>query len=49
MCFAFDEAYFTKARISVSQQRYLDVVLSLTPAYANEVRYVMMRPIDDES
>ena len=43
------EAYFTKARVTDSQQRYLDVVSSLPPRYANEVRDVMMRPLDDQS
>ena len=43
------EAYFTKAHITDCQQRYLDVVSSLQPRYANEVRDVIMRPLDNES
>ena len=49
MWFAVVEAYFTKAHVSDSQQRFLDVVSSLPPRYANEVRDVVMRPLDDQS
>ena len=45
MWFAVVEAYFTKAHITDCQERYLDVVSSLPPRYANEVRDVIMRPI----
>ena len=49
MWFAVVEAYFAKAHITDCQQRYLDVVSSLPPRYANEVRDVIMRPLDNES
>jgi hypothetical protein len=49
MWFAVVEAYFTKARITDSQQRYLDVVSSLPPRYASEVRDIIMRPLDSDS
>jgi hypothetical protein len=49
MWFAVAEAYFTKARITDSQQRYLDVVSSLPPRYASEVREIIMRPLDNDS
>jgi hypothetical protein len=49
MCFAVVEAYFSKARVMDEQQRYLDVVSSLPPRYASEVRDVIMRPIDNDS
>jgi glycine betaine/choline ABC-type transport system substrate-binding protein len=49
MWFAVVEAYVTKARITNSQLRYLDFVSSLPPRYENEVRDVIMRPLDDES
>jgi hypothetical protein len=48
MWFAVLEAYFTKARITDNQQRYLDVVSSLPPRYASEVSDIM-RPLDNES
>ena len=48
MWFAVLEAYFTKARITDNQQRYLDVVSSLPPRYASEVRDIMC-PLDNES
>jgi len=49
MWFAVVEAYFTKARVTDSQQRYLDVVSSLPPRYASEVRDIIMCPLDNES
>jgi hypothetical protein len=49
MWFAVIEVYFTKARVTDSQQRYLDVVSSLTPRYENEVRDAVMRPLYDQS
>jgi hypothetical protein len=49
MWFAVVEAYFTKARITDNQQRYLDVVSSLPPRYASEVRDIIMCPLDNES
>ena len=45
MWFAVVEAYFTKARVTDSQQRYLDVVSSLPPRYASEVRDIIMCPL----
>ena len=48
MWFAVIKAYFTKTRVTDSQQLYLDVVSSLPPRYANEVRDVM-RPLDNQS
>ena len=49
MWFAVVEAYFTQARITDNQQLYLDVVSSLPPRYASEVRDIIMRPLDNES
>jgi hypothetical protein len=49
MWFTLIEAYFTKVRVEDSQQRYLDVVSALPLRYANKVRDVIMRPLDDES
>ena len=49
MWFAVVEAYFTKARITDDQQRYLDVVSSLPPHYASEVHDIIMCPLDNES
>ena len=49
MWFAVVEAYFSKARIMDVQQRYLDVVSSLPPRYAGEVRDIIMRPLDSDS
>jgi hypothetical protein len=49
MWFAVIEAYFTKARVTDSQQGYLDIVSSLPPRHANELRDVVMRPLDDQS
>lgn len=49
MWFAVMEAYFTKARVVDNQQRYLFVVSALPPRYANEVRDIIMRPLDDHS
>ena len=48
MWFAVVEAYFTKVSITDDQQRYLDVVSSLPPSYASEVRDIMC-PLDNES
>ena len=39
MWFAVVEAYFSKARVMDVQQRYLDVMSSLPPRYAGEVRH----------
>jgi hypothetical protein len=49
MWFAVVEAYFSKARVMDEQQRYLDVVSSLPPRYASEVRDIIMRPLDNDS
>jgi hypothetical protein len=49
MWFAIVEAYFSKARIVDEQQRYLDVVSSLPPRFACEVRDIIMRPLDNNS
>jgi hypothetical protein len=49
MWFAIVEAYFSKARVIDEQQRYLDVVSSLPPRYACEVRDIIMRPLDNNS
>jgi hypothetical protein len=49
MWFAVVEAYFSKARVTDEQQRYLDMVPSLPPRYANEVRDVIMHPLDNDS
>lgn len=49
MWFAVVEAYFTKAHITDRQQCYLDVVSSLPPRYASEVRDIIMRPLDNDS
>ena len=46
MWFVVVEAYFTKVRITDDQQRYLDVVSSLPPRYASEVRDIMW-PLDE--
>jgi hypothetical protein len=48
MWFAVVEAYFSKARVMDEQRRYLDVVSSLPPRYASEVRDIMC-PLDNES
>ena len=47
--FAVVEANFTKARVTDNEQRYLDVVSSLPPRYASEVRDIIMCPLDNES
>lgn len=49
MWFAVVEAYFTKLKIDDTQQRYLDVLSCLPPRYANEVRDVIMCPLDNTS
>jgi hypothetical protein len=49
MWFAVVEAYFTKSRVMDVQQRYLDVVSSLPPRYAGEVRDIIMHPLDSDS
>ena len=49
MWFAVVEAYFSKARVMDVQQRYLDVMSSLPPRYAGEVRDIIMRPLDSDS
>jgi predicted transposase len=49
MWFAVLEAYFSKARVTDKQQQYVDVVSSLTTRYANEVRGVIRRTLDDKS
>jgi len=49
MWFAVVEAYFSKAHVMDEQQRYLDVVSSLPPRYASEVRDIIMRPLDNDS
>jgi len=49
MWFAVVEAYFLKARVMDDQQRYLDMVSSLPPRIAGEVRDVIMRPLDNDS
>jgi hypothetical protein len=49
MWFAVVEAYFSKARFMDEKQRYLDVVSSLPPRYAGEVRDIIMRPLDNGS
>jgi hypothetical protein len=49
MWFAVMEVYFTKACVVDNQQRYLFVISALPPRYANEVRDIIMRPLDDHS
>lgn len=49
MWFAVVESYFTKLKIDDNQQRYLDVVSCLPSRYANEVRDVIMLPLDNTS
>lgn len=49
MWFAVVEAYFSKAQVRDEQQRYLDVLSSLPPRYASEVRDIIMRPLDGDS
>jgi hypothetical protein len=49
MWFAIVETYFSKARVMDDQQRYLDVVSSLSPRYACDVRDIIMRPLDNQS
>jgi hypothetical protein len=48
MWFAVVEAYFSKARV-MEEQRYLDVMSSLPPRYASEVRDIIMRHLDNDS
>ena len=47
--FAVVEAYFSKPRVMDAQQRYLDVVSSLPPCYAGEVRDIIKRLLDSDS
>jgi hypothetical protein len=49
MWFAVVEAYFSKAHVVDEQQRYLDVVSSLPPRFASEVRDIIVRPLDNDS
>jgi hypothetical protein len=49
MWFAVVEAHFSKACVTDEQQRYLDVVSSLPNRYANEVRDVIIRTLDNDS